>query len=76
MRLYRNGYKAEGGLSAGFEYFATKKEALDAARVADEDKEKDDPERTDPIAQVVEVVSNKKGILWAMNHYAGHADNG
>ena len=74
MRLFRNHYRVEGGSSGGFEYFGSRAGALAAAKAAD--AEKAEVDKTDPVAEEVEVVANKKGILWALNHLAGHADNG
>ena len=71
MRFYKVHRTHEGGTSAGFEYFTSKREAQRAV-VAWHD------ERCEQFAtvEVVDVETTRQGILRALNLYAKHPDTG
>lgn len=74
MIFYRNHYTHNAGESAGYEWFTSKHLAKVAARAWDkEQKGKDErPTETDMII----IVTQRKRLLAALNHYASHPDNG
>jgi hypothetical protein len=74
MRFYRNHYHCEGGASGGFTWFTTKAEAIRDAREHDDGE--DEGDKTDPIAEPIDIAPTKAGILHALNRYADHPDNG
>lgn len=81
MRLYRNHYHGEGGSSYGFEWFASKHDAEQAARQHDSQDEEEgifsrEDDKTNPVAEPFDFEPTKKGILELLGKVATHNDNG
>jgi hypothetical protein len=75
MKIYVNHYCCEGGSSAGYGYYGSKRAAKKAA--ADwRRKDRTNIPPYDLVAQPGEVQLNKRGVLAALNRYGGHPDNG
>jgi hypothetical protein len=74
MKLYQLHRTHEAGSSAGFEYFASKREAEKAVR--DWRNQVNDPVLDGATVQEIEVEPTRAGILSALNRYAGHPNNG
>ena len=75
FKFYRNHYRTEGGVSAGFQWF-TSRAAAEAAAKEVYDPAVDDEGNEPEVAKVIEIEPTKRGLLWALNRYAGHPDNG
>jgi len=71
MKLYRVALYCDTGVSAGYEYFGTKKDALRKVR-----EEKDPNGMDDAVMEEINVTPTKTGILAALNRYGDHPDNG
>lgn len=71
MRLYRNHYATMEEGSAGFQWFTSKAAARRAAREADFPANEEST-----IAEPVEYVPTRAGIVELLNRVASHADNG
>lgn len=69
MKLYRLHGTVDSGVSAGYQFFASKKDAEKEAKTWDAAKSQ--TEITE-----INVTPTKAGILVALNHYASHPDNG
>ena len=72
MKFYRNHYSSEGGLSGGFTWHTSRRDAeTSAAQTV-----KNGAEPMLEIAEVIQISAGKTGLLAALNKYAGHPDNG
>ncbi len=73
MKFYRNHYGSDSdpAESTGFAFFTSKSEALRDAKGRTL-KNEDDAN----LAELIDVPSNKAGILRSLNHFATHPDNG
>lgn len=71
MRIYKVHYRAERGVSEGFEYFTSQAKAKKAVATY-QAEEVNDPSAT---LEVITVAPSKQGILDALNSHASHADN-
>lgn len=74
MKIYRVHSHTENGISAGYSFHSSLKDAKHAAREAWETRDSDS--ETPPEIEVLEVEISKAGILRALNMYASHAENG
>lgn len=74
MKFYRVVLRTERDSSQGFEFFTN---LADAKRAQAEFFRNSYPEHS-PSAEIetIEIVPTKRGILAALNRYAGHPDNG
>jgi hypothetical protein len=83
--IYRVHYKY-GGASEGFQYFGNKKEALASIKEYLKESKLDKKEELflsgtnteleSYIDEEIKTPKTKERILWALNRYGGHADNG
>lgn len=76
MKIYRLDKRGEAGVSFGFEYFTTIKEARKACRdwMGDDEESICNAEGTDIVA--IEVTPTKPGIMRVLKQWATHPDNG
>lgn len=75
MHLFRNHYRTEGGISAGFSWHTSRLEALEAAQKRD--SRCDDPcDKCDTKAEKIVVQPGRDALARFLNRYASHADNG
>lgn len=72
MRFYQVHLIAEGGESAGYQWFTRQREAQAAITHWTKDKSVEH----DADMKLVDIKPTKAGILAALNRYADHADNG
>lgn len=75
MRFYQLHRTHEAGVSAGYSYYASKREAQSALATWRKNSPGDVQDQTGTI-EPIEVTPTRAGILAALNRYAGHADNG
>lgn len=72
MICYRVKFTVESGVSAGFAWFETLREAQNVVGAF----QVDNPTETAPEIDRVEIYISRQGVLRALNHYATHPDNG
>jgi hypothetical protein len=75
MRFYQLSLTHEAGISAGHQYFTSKREAEAALATWRKNSPGDVQDQTGTI-EPIEIKPTKAGICRALNRYAGHADNG
>jgi hypothetical protein len=75
MKFYQLHRICEGGTSAGYEYFASRREAEKALNVWRKNSPGDVIDQQGDI-ELIDVEPTRVGILHALNRYANHADNG
>jgi hypothetical protein len=83
MKFYRLHMTCENGISAGFRWFTTARDAVTAERQhRAQNTDPNAPEGETPGApfeascEIVNIEPTKAGILAALNAFASHADNG
>lgn len=78
MKFYQVHLTHDAGVSAGYEYFTSLREAKVRVIAWHKDHEGVDADdgSTGANIQEINVVPTKVGILRALNLYANHADNG
>lgn len=76
MKLYRVDYRHECNTSFGFTYHGSRKEARKVLREAVKKGTADPVEYGGSDIEQIIVQPTKRGILAALNKYAGHPDNG
>jgi hypothetical protein len=74
MKIYQLHRTHSAGESAGYEYFASRREAEKAA--SDWRRSDDSLLGHASTIEQIEVEPTRRGILRALNRYANHADNG
>jgi|GEM_PF-6644621 len=74
MRFYRVHVRSEGGLSAGYLWFTSHKDAWKAKRQHDAQADVELDHADDP--ESVQIEPTRDGILSALREWASHADNG
>jgi hypothetical protein len=72
VRFYQLRTYCEGGNSAGYRWFTTRRDADKAKREDDAL----DPDEAPGAITVVDIEPTKAGILDALRRYASHPDNG
>lgn len=76
MRIYKVHYRAERGVSEGFEYFTSQAKAKKAVATYQAEEVNDLLESPGSATlEVITVAPSKQGILDALNSHASHADN-
>lgn len=77
-KVYRVARQTDGGVSAGYEFYATKREAKRAVR--ENNAARSDHDKRGGLSlstfDVVEFKATRAGILALLNDVASHADNG
>jgi hypothetical protein len=74
MRFYRVHYTYDAGVSGGFTYFTSKREAEKHKRELNKAALVENGDGGE--IEVIEIEPTRGGILRALNLYAAHADNG
>jgi hypothetical protein len=75
VKFYKLHRTHEAGISAGLEYFTSRRAAESALSIWRRNSPGDVEDQTGEI-EVIEVEPTRAGILSALNKYANHADNG
>ena len=73
MKFYRVNQHSVEMNSEGFDWFLSLRDAKQCKREYDSPEYEDECEAT---IEVVNIPCNQEGILWALNRYANHPDNG
>ena len=76
MKFYRVRYSTQGGVSAGFSWHSSLRNANASAKAAVENDREEYEIYGPPLIQRFEIPSTKAGIMRALRLYASHPDNG